>query len=47
MWVNFIRGSWGNGVKSSVTAKDVAKLRKDEAVESKQGSADIKVLEGQ
>ncbi|MDI6936660.1 cytochrome c, partial [Serratia sp. Se-PFBMAAmG] len=45
--VNFIRGSWGNGVKSSVTAKDVAKLRKDEAVESKQGSADIKVLEGQ
>jgi mono/diheme cytochrome c family protein len=45
--VNFIRGSWGNGVKSSVSAKDVAALRKDEAVQSQQGNADIKVLEGQ
>ncbi len=45
--VNFIRGSWGNGVKSSVSAKDVAELRKDETVHSKQGNADIKVLEGQ
>ncbi len=45
--VNFIRGSWGNGVKSSVSAKDVAALRKDETVQSKQGNADIKVLEGQ
>jgi len=45
--VNFIRGSWGNGVKSSVSAKDVAELRKDETVQPKQGNADIKVLEGQ
>ena len=44
--VNFIRSSWGNGVKSNVTAQDVAAMRKDEAVQDKQGNADIKVLEG-
>lgn len=45
--VNFIRGSWGNGAKATVTAKDVASLRKDEAVQAHQGNADIKVLEQQ
>ena len=45
--VNFIRGSWGNGAKATVTAKDVASLRKDETVQAHQGNADIKVLEQQ
>ncbi|MCU7367719.1 cytochrome c [Pantoea stewartii] len=42
--VNFIRHSWGNNVPGMVTAKQVAGLRKD--VKDRQGSADIKVLEG-
>ncbi|MCE0490257.1 cytochrome c [Pantoea sp. Mb-10] len=40
--VNFIRSSWGNSVKTPVTAKDVAKIRQDIP---QQGSADIRVLE--
>ncbi|CAK6497322.1 Gluconate 2-dehydrogenase cytochrome c subunit [Pantoea sp. Nvir] len=45
--VNFIRTSWGNGGKSDVTAKDVAKLRKDKTIQPYQGSADIHQLENQ
>jgi hypothetical protein len=45
--VNFIRSSWGNGVQTKVTAKQVAKLRQDDSVQPKQGSADIRVLEKQ
>ncbi|WP_394516911.1 c-type cytochrome [Pantoea sp. SGAir0175] len=45
--VNFIRTSWGNGVQTKVTAKQVAKLRQDDSVQPKQGSADIRVLEKQ
>ncbi|MCU5771467.1 cytochrome c [Erwiniaceae bacterium BAC15a-03b] len=42
--VNFIRTSWGNTASSSVSAKDVAKVRKDETVVSYQGNADIEKL---
>ncbi|WP_239953116.1 cytochrome c [Pantoea sp. Z09] len=45
--VNFIRTSWGNGGKADVTAKDVAKLRKDKTIQPYQGSADIHQLENQ
>lgn len=43
--VNFIRSSWGNSAPQQVSASQVAKLRK--TVKDQQGSADIKVLEGQ
>lgn len=42
--VNFIRTSWGNTANSVVTEKDVAKVRKDEAVVNNQGDADIEKL---
>lgn len=42
--VNFIRTSWGNTARSTVTEKDVAKVRKDETVVNHQGSADIEKL---
>lgn len=45
--VNFIRTSWSNGGKADVTAKDVAKLRKDKTIQPYQGSADIHQLENQ
>ncbi|MBP2169400.1 mono/diheme cytochrome c family protein [Erwinia toletana] len=43
--VNFIRTSWGNSASSSVSAQDVAKVRKDETVVSHQGNADIEKLQ--
>ncbi|MBZ2399656.1 cytochrome c [Erwinia amylovora] len=39
--VNFIRTSWGNSTASMVSASDVAKVRKDEAVVNHQGNADV------
>jgi len=42
--VNFIRTSWGNTASTVVTEKDVAKVRKDEAVVDNQGDADIEKL---
>ena len=42
--VNFIRTSWGNTTSTVVTEKDVAKVRKDEAVIGNQGDADIEKL---
>ena len=36
--VNFIRTSWGNTAKTSVTAKDVAEVRKLEYVKENQGN---------
>jgi len=45
--VNFVRNSWGNGTGSDVTAQDVAKLRKDKAIQPYQGSANIHKLENQ
>ncbi|MCQ4095132.1 cytochrome c [Erwinia persicina] len=42
--VNFIRTSWGNTATSTVTASDVAEVRKDEAVVHQQGNADVEKL---
>ena len=42
--VNFIRTSWGNTAKSAVSASDVAKVRKDEAVVNQQGNVDVEKL---
>ncbi|BCQ41868.1 alcohol dehydrogenase [Erwinia rhapontici] len=42
--VNFIRTSWGNTATSVVSAGDVAKVRKDEAVVHQQGSVDVEKL---
>ncbi|QZQ49888.1 cytochrome c [Erwinia persicina] len=42
--VNFIRTSWGNIATSTVTASDVAEVRKDEAVVHQQGNADVEKL---
>lgn len=39
--VNFIRTSWGNTATEAVSASDVAKVRKDEAVVHQQGNADV------
>lgn len=44
--VNFIRTSWGNQAGKAVTAKQVAELRKDEAVQHNLGSASITELPG-
>lgn len=42
--VNFIRTSWGNTATSTVSASDVAEVRKDEAVVHQQGNADVEKL---
>ncbi|CCG88716.1 c-type cytochrome [Erwinia piriflorinigrans] len=42
--VNFIRTSWGNSAASTVSASDVAKVRKDEAVVNHQGNVDVEKL---
>lgn len=42
--VNFIRTSWGNTATSTVSASDVAEVRKDEAVVHQQGNADVETL---
>ncbi|MFS2224197.1 c-type cytochrome [Pantoea sp. B65] len=42
--VNFIRTSWGNRASNSVTAQDVAKIRKDESVAAHLGAADVEKL---
>ncbi|WP_439214036.1 c-type cytochrome [Duffyella gerundensis] len=42
--VNFIRTSWGNTAKTSVTAKDVAKVRKLEYVKENQGNRNLEKL---
>ncbi|MGP6488764.1 alcohol dehydrogenase [Duffyella gerundensis] len=42
--VNFIRTSWGNTAKTSVTAKDVAEVRKLEYVKENQGNRNLEKL---
>lgn len=42
--VNFIRTSWGNTAKTSVTAKDVAEVRKLEYVKEDQGNINLEKL---
>ena len=42
--VNFIRTSWGNTAKTSVTAKDVAEVRKLEYVKENQGNKNLEKL---
>jgi len=42
--VNFIRTSWGNTATSAVSAGDVAKVRKVEAVVHQQGNVDVEKL---
>ncbi|MEJ5066220.1 cytochrome c [Erwinia rhapontici] len=42
--VNFVRTSWGNTATSAVSAGDVAKVRKDEAVVHQQGNVDVEKL---
>jgi len=42
--VTFIRTSWGNTATSTVSASDVAEVRKDEAVVHQQGNADVEKL---
>ncbi|MCU8585728.1 cytochrome c [Erwinia pyrifoliae] len=42
--VNFIRTSWGNRAASTVSARDVAKVRQDDAVVNHQGNVDVEKL---
>ncbi|MCT2387473.1 c-type cytochrome [Erwinia pyrifoliae] len=42
--VNFIRTSWGNRAASTVSARDVAKVRQDDAVVNQQGNVDVEKL---